>query len=198
MDFINDIYSVSFEGIIKDVHQYRFISSVVGNDITKIVSLSPIKTMPEWFNLGFGNLEKDELGAYFVNDISENNNTDFDKVLATVFSCLMQFLNSNPSAKIIFFGNTEHKHITYKRKISANLDQLQEFFLVQGGFANLNVTIIEREQLIQKKAKQVKRTIRIKGVNTMKINYIDRIEIFNPEKSKDYHFVLISLGDIFS
>jgi len=196
MDFINDIYSVSFEGIIKNVHQYRFISTVDSNDIIKIVSLSPIDGMAEWFNLGFGNLEKNDAGEFFVNDISEKNNIDFDKVLATVFSCLMQFLNNNPYSRIIFFGNTEHKHITYKRKISANLEQLQEFFLVQGGYANFNVTIIEKEQEILKKNKLFKRTIRIKDTNSMNINYIESIEIFNIQKSKDYHFVLISLGDI--
>jgi len=196
MDFINDIYSVSFEGIIKNVHQYRFISTVDSNDIIKIVSLSPIDGMAEWFNLGFGNLEKNDAGEFFVNDISEKNNIDFDKVLATVFSCLMQFLNNNPYSRIIFFGNTEHKHITYKRKISANLEQLQEFFLVQGGYANFNVTIIEKEQEILKKNKLFKRTIRIKDTYSMNINYIESIEIFNIQKSKDYHFVLISLGDI--
>jgi hypothetical protein len=182
MDFINDIYSISFEGIIKNVHQYRFISSVASNDITKIVSLSPINDMQEWFNLGFGNLEKNDAGEIVVNDTSENNNPDFDKVLATVFSCLMQFLNNNPTSRIIFFGNTEHKHITYKRKISANLEQLQEFFLVQGGYANFDVTIIEKEQEIQKRNKVIKRIIRIKDTNTMKINKIESFEIFNPQK----------------
>lgn len=194
MDFINDIYAISFEGIIDGVYQYRFISSVNGNDITKIVSLSP--QSPLWYNLSFGNLEMDAHGEPVVSDTSLNNNNDFDKVLATVFACLMQFLNSNPDAQIVFFGNTEHKHTLYKRKIAANLTELQEYFLVKGGFADFKVATIETLYTVQKNGKTITRKIHIKDHTSLKINSLKGMEIFNRQRTKEYHFVLIGLTDV--
>lgn len=199
MDFLQDIYIYSFEGIIDNVYQYRFISSISENEVTKIVSLSPLSADGKWFNLAFGNLELDSTtGEPFVNDESENNNNDFDKVLATVFTCLLNFLNSRPDAKIVFFGNTEHKQLIYKRKISANISSLQDYFIVQGGFADYDVDwkIVEKE--VQKKSRIVKRMIKIKDHNSLNFRNITQLEVFNPQKSRDYHFVLIALNDVLS
>lgn len=196
MNFLNDIYVYAFEGIKDNIYQYRFVSSVNGNDITKIVSLSPLSTDGKWFNLSFGNLEQNEAGMPFVNDESENNNTDFDKVLATVFSCLLHFLNSRLDAKIIFFGNTEHKQLIYKRKISANIDELSDLFMVQGGYADYDVEWNTVEKEIQKATRIVKRMVRTKDHNSLKFNKITHLEIFNPQKSREYHFVLIALNDV--
>jgi hypothetical protein len=197
MDFLQDIYVYSFEGIIDNVYQYRFISTKVENEVTKIVSLSPLSADGKWYNLAFGNLEIDKTtGEPFVNDESENNNNDFDKVLATVFTCLLNFLNARPDAKIVFFGNTEHKQLMYKRKISAHISSLQEYFIVQGGFADYDVEwkIIEKE--VQKKSRSVKRTVRVKDHNSLNFRNITSLEIYNPHKSRDYHFVLIALNDV--
>lgn len=133
MKFLKSRYAYAFEGVKDSIYRYRFISSVNGNDIIKIISLSP--NIDPWFNLAFGNLEYSSNGIPFVNDVSETNNNDFDKVLATVFSCLIHFLMLKPDARIVFFGNTEHKHVVYKRKIAANLTELQSLFIVQGGYA---------------------------------------------------------------
>ena len=195
MDFINNFYPYQFEGIKNGVYSYRFISSVNGRDIIKVVFLSPIRSKPDWFNLGFGNLEENN-GDISVNDLSTENNNDFDKVLASVFACAMHFLNSNPDARVFFFGNTEHKHFIYKRKISANLEALQEIFLVYGGNAEYDVEINEISQEIIKNGKTISRVIKIKDHRTLKIKEIVSLELFNIQKSRLYDFIVISLSPI--
>ena len=56
MDFLENIYLYSFEGIRDSVYEYRFISEG-GENITKVVTLRPIKNQDGFYNLGFGNLE---------------------------------------------------------------------------------------------------------------------------------------------
>jgi hypothetical protein len=196
MDFIEDVYPWQFEGMTDGVHSYRFISSVQAKDITKVVSQRPIESKPYLYNLGFGNLEEKEDGTKFVNDSSEKNNNDFDKVLASVFSCLVHFLNSIQDARVIFFGNTEHKHIMYKRKISANLEVLQEIFFIHGGYADFDLKIKFEQQEMMRNGKKIIRTIKVKDTNTLKIRKIIGLENFNPQKSKEYDFVLISLSAV--
>lgn len=195
MNFLKDVYPYSFEGIKDDIYLYRFISSVDGNDIIKIVSLSSPRG-DDWYNLGFGNLEEDENGDPCVNDQSENNNKDFDKVLASVFSCLVHFLKERPGAKIFFFGNAVHKHTMYKRKIAANINELQELFIVQGGYADFDVDILDVVKDVVRKGKLSKRVVKIKDANTLIIKNINEIEPFNPQKSKEYDFMLIALNAV--
>lgn len=199
MNFLDDVYPSTFEGIFNDTYEYRFISSVNGNDITKIVTISPLEHEQFgedlWWNLAFGNLEEDENGVPFVNDSSETNNNDFDKVLGTVFACSLMFLQRKPQARICFFGNTEHKHLLYKRKISAKLPQLTEYFNVIGGKAEYNVEFVEKEQNIKRKGSVVTRKVRVKDSNSFSFSRLTHLEKYNVSSTKDYDFVTLNLKE---
>ena len=56
MDFLDKAYNYNFEGITNEVYQFRFISMGI-QEITKIVSISPIDKNLNWYSVGFGNLE---------------------------------------------------------------------------------------------------------------------------------------------
>jgi hypothetical protein len=118
--------------------------------ITKIVTLKPAIVHLKIYNLGFGNLESDGRNI-IVNDSSISNNNDHEKVLNTVFSCMLHFLKLELEAQVIFFGNTEHKHLYYKRRISANIEKLQEKFNVLGCTADYRIETVETEYIQQRK-----------------------------------------------
>jgi hypothetical protein len=192
MQFLSNIYSYNFEGLKNGVYEYRFISE--GNkSITKIVSLRPTLENQNVFNLGFGNLESDGTSR-IVNDASTENNNDHEKVLNTVFSCMLHFFNQCPTAKVIFFGNTEHKHQYYKRRISANLNDLQEDFYVLGYSIEYSIDTSEIEyQHIRKNGTVITRKIKSKNISTLVIKKVKNIEIYQIANSKSYDFMLFCL-----
>ncbi|WP_163397792.1 DUF6934 family protein [Flavobacterium fluviatile] len=192
MDFLDKAYSYNFEGIRNEVYQFRFISTGL-QEITKIVSISPINKNLNWYSVGFGNLEKNE-NTISVNDLAEINNNDYDEVLATVFMCILHFFISNPDYTILFFGNTLHKHRLYKQKISSNLIILNQYLEISGGITEEQVTIIEKSQTITRKGKQHQRIIREKDLTALSNSIeIKRIEKYNAAKTADYQFVLFKL-----
>lgn len=194
MDFLEQAYSLNFEGIGDDgVYKYRFISPGA-EDITKVISISPIAEMDNWYNLGFGNLENID-GTLVVNDTAEKNNNDYDNVLATVFMSALYFFQARPEAVIAFFGNTVHKHRMYKQKISIHLKSLKENLNISGGFLNNDINIIKKEQVVTRNGRQRKRTVKEKDIDSIiddgiRIKCIEEYEMRN---SKNYQFVLISL-----
>lgn len=194
MEFLKQAYSLNFEGIGDDgVYKYRFISTGE-EDITKVISISPISDTGNWYNLGFGNLENIG-GELVVNDTAEKNNNDYDKVLATVFMAALYFFQAKPKAVIAFFGNTVHKHRIYKQKISINLKSLKENLSISGGFLNNTINIIERKQIVIRNGRERIRIIKEKDINSIiaKGIKINNIEEYKVKNSKDYQFVLIGL-----
>lgn len=192
MDFLEKAYSYNFEGITNEVYQFRFIS--VGlQEITKIVSISPINKNLNWYSVGFGNLENHE-NRITVNDLSEINNNDYDEVLATVFMCILHFFISNPDHTILFFGNTLHKHRLYKQKISSNIFVLTQYLDISGGKIQEEIKIIEKKHTITRKGKEHQRTIREKDLTSLSNGIeIKSIERYNNTKTADYQFVLFKL-----
>ncbi|WP_031453239.1 DUF6934 family protein [Flavobacterium chungangense] len=192
MDFLNKAYSYNFEGITNEVYQFRFISIGI-QEITKIVSISPINKNLNWYSVGFGNLENYEDGIT-VNDLAEINNNDYDEVLATVFMCILHFFISNPDHTILFFGNTLHKHRLYKQKISSNIIILKQYLEISGGKTEEQIKLIEKKQTITRKGKEHERTIREKDLTSLsKSVEIKSIEKYNAAKTSDYQFVLFKL-----
>lgn len=192
MDFLEKAYSYSFEGITNEVYQFRFISTGV-QEITKIVSISPINKTLNWYSIGFGNLENNG-NTVTVNDLSASNNNDYDEVLATVFMCILHFFISNPDYTILFFGNTLHKHRLYKQKISSNLDALRQYMEISGGKIKEEITIIEKKQTILRKGKERERIVRQKDLTSLtKGIELKSIEKYNKDKTADYQFVLFKL-----
>lgn len=193
MKFFEDAYKINFEGISSDFYTFRFIS-VGENDITKIVSFSPIDKKDNWYNLGFGNLEKNEQGEWIVNDVAEKNNTDFSKVLSTVFNCIIYFLHLRPETSVLFFGNTTHKNELYKRKISSKHKILAEYLKILGGRVKNHIPLIEKEQVVVKRTKSITRTVYYKDIDSI-IGDIETefIHPFDPKEYQNYQFVLIEV-----
>lgn len=192
MDFLDKAYSYNFEGITNEVYQFRFISMGI-QEITKIVSISPVDKKLNWYSVGFGNLENHE-NTITVNDLAEINNNDYDEVLATVFICILHFFISNPDHTILFFGNTLHKHRLYKQKISSNITILKQYLEISGGKMVEQIKIIEKKQTITRKGKEHERTIREKDLSSLSNSVeIQSIEKYNTNKTSDYQFVLFKL-----
>jgi hypothetical protein len=192
LDFLDKAYSYNFEGITNEVYQFRFISVGI-QEITKIVSISPIDKNLNWYSVGFGNLENHE-NTITVNDLAEINNNDYDEVLATVFMCILHFFISNPDHTILFFGNTLHKHRLYKQKISSNIIILKQYLEISGGKIEEEIKVIEKRQTITRKGKQHERTIREKDLTSFGNSIeIKSIEKYNKTKTADYQFVLFKL-----
>jgi len=195
MEFLRGAYPLSFEGIQEGVYKYRFISEG-DEDIVKVISISPISFKENWYNLGFGNLENNE-GEVFVNDTSERNNNDFDRVLATVFMATLNLFSLRPNATVLFFGNTEHKHRIYKQKISANITALKEELKISGGVTNVKADIIETKQKITRNGRVRERVIKSKDLDSIPMNIqVEKIEDYKVSNSKAYQFVLIELKKI--
>lgn len=193
MEFLDDSYSYNFEGITKHgVYEYRFVS--IGNkEITKVVGFSPLAIGQNIFNLGFGNLEYMD-GAYQINDHPKNNNADFEKVLSTVFRCVLHFLRINPTGTVLFFGNAEHKHILYLRKIAVHLNELELLFNVFGGCIDKDIKQIEQKQSTSNNKGDRERTIRMKDISYEVFNSkVSLLEKFDKGKSREYHFVALRL-----
>ncbi|MFB9109397.1 DUF6934 family protein [Flavobacterium gyeonganense] len=192
MDFLEKAYSYNFEGITNDVYQFRFISAGI-QEITKIVSISPVNKKLNWYSVGFGNLENHE-DAITVNDLAEINNNDYDEVLATVFMCILHFFISNPDHTILFFGNTLHKHRLYKQKISSNINLLKQYLEISGGKTEEQIKLIEKKQTITRKGREHLRTIREKDLASLSNSIeIKSIEKYDTSKTSDYQFVLLKL-----
>jgi len=179
--FLKESYPFRFIGCHSNTYIYQFVSTGKKN-VVKIVTISPVKYFDFGYNLGFGNLEYDKDNNVIINDRSVDNNKDWEKVLNTVFICIIDFLLKEPKAIIGFYGNTYHKQILYKRKITAFLPDLIKYFDVFGGFAtySLEKTEIKTNDsnvLVYKEPDDV---------------HITNIEVFTPQKSKDYDFILIN------
>lgn len=186
MEFLKDTYNYSFNGIVEGVYFYSFISEGEYS-IVKQISFSPIDNL-QTYNLGFGNVEINLKGERVINDKSDINNNDFNKVIATVFDCLVHFLGENNGAHVLLFGNSRYKHLLYLRKISANINELQKLFKIYGGTLKNDIPLIP-------KLKNNDRVVQDKDVDPRIFDYavIDEIEYFNPKESKNYQFVLISM-----
>jgi len=192
LKFLEKAYSYRFEGVKNEVYQFRFISEGA-QQITKIVTIAPVGTNIDWYNVGFGNLEN-EGDEIIVNDFSEVNNQDYDEVLATVFGCILHFLYFNPDSVILFFGNTLHKHRLYKQKISFNIESLEQYLDISGGKIEEKIVVIEKEQTVVRKGKEHKRMIREKDITSLSNGVtVSTIEKYNKDKTSDYQFVLFKL-----
>ncbi len=131
MDFLSDVYLYNFEGIRNNAYEYRFISKGE-KDITKVVTVRPLTNRPSVYNIGFGNLEIGPDGKETVNDLSTDNNLDHKMVLNTAFACMLHFLKQEPKSQVVLFGNTDYKHLYYKKRIAAYLEQLEKGLRVIG------------------------------------------------------------------
>jgi len=89
--------------------RYIFVSTGE-NEINKVVEFSPMG-VDHCFNLCFGDLPPDST----IDDTTISNNADIGRVLITVISISINFLETNHWARIFFMGRTDVHTVLYKR-----------------------------------------------------------------------------------
>lgn len=109
--------------------EYRFHSDGPKGTIEKCVRLTQVSLNPNVYNLAFGDLDP-TTGR--INDISVPDNKDRDKILSTIAACVITFCERYPGAMVVAKGSTQARTRLYQMRISANLDEIQQHFLVYG------------------------------------------------------------------
>jgi hypothetical protein len=110
-----------------DYHMYLFFSEGPRGKITKGVIYSQIRG--NLYNLAFGNWDE---RVQYLDDSSRSNNSDRDKILATVASTAVDFTGQFPQAQIFIEGSTTARTRLYQMGISNNLLEINENFKIQG------------------------------------------------------------------
>jgi hypothetical protein len=123
-----DIYHIN---VNKKNGSYEFLSEEPKGTIKKVVFFQKIET--NLYNLAFGDWNEIEQS---VNDGARTNNNDFNKVLATVASAVMDFMQTHPKATLFAKGNTQSRTQLYQMGISRNLLQIRRSYYVGGYFKN--------------------------------------------------------------
>jgi hypothetical protein len=100
--------------------------------IKKIVLFTPIDDTYKIFNLALCDLsENDEL-----QDDTTSNNDDVEKIMATVIAIVQEFFATYPNKKVFFEGNTASRTRLYQIAINRVIDELSEWFLIEGIYQN--------------------------------------------------------------
>ena len=122
-------------------HTYLFISEGPKGKIIKAVKLSKVRQKrftSSIYNLGFGDWN-DSIGE--IDDMSRSNNSDILKILDTVFTIAIRFLEEKSGRVIGFQGSIDSKsilsgknqrNIAYRRMIEQNWDLIKDNYLVFG------------------------------------------------------------------
>ena len=111
-----------------DFLDFEFISIGPKGAITKVVRYREIN-VKGIYNLGFG--DKEPVSGY-LNDLSVTNNSDSQKVLATVARTLYLFTDHYPDAIVIASGSTTVRTRLYRMGITNNLTAVEQDFSVLG------------------------------------------------------------------
>ena len=131
-----DLFKANESGkytVVSDFHPYvyEFLSYCPKGTIRKVVYYQEIRE--NLFNLSFGDWDEDNERN---NDNIRSNNLDRNKVLATVASTVIDFINNHPRAIILVKGSTNARTRLYQVEISANLIEITMLFNIYGFFIN--------------------------------------------------------------
>ena len=110
---------------------YEFLSEGPNGTIKKVVFYQQIGD--NLFNLAFGDWNEDEKK---INDRIKSNNSDRDKVLATVASTVVDFVKYHPAAVILAQGSTTSRTRLYQIGILINRKEINRLFDVEGFYSN--------------------------------------------------------------
>lgn len=110
-----------------DYHRYFFFSEGPRGKIAKGVIYSQIGY--NLYNLSFGDWNE---RVQYLDDSSRSNNSDRDKVLATVASTALDFIGKYPEAQIFVEGSTTARTRLYQMGINNNLMEINKIVKVQG------------------------------------------------------------------
>lgn len=108
---------------------YFYFDSVSNRrTIKKIVGYTPMTTLLNGYNLGFGDLYDDGT----VDDISVSNNDDMEKVIATVVRTMFHFFDTYPHKFVFVEGSTPERTQLYRIIINKELKEVQDLFEIYG------------------------------------------------------------------
>lgn len=92
---------------------FEFISKGPKGAIRKLIHFQPTY-QEEVYNLAFGD-RKPETGE--LDDLAISNNSDTEKILATVVAALYAFFDKHPNASVYAAGSTEARTRLYRMGI---------------------------------------------------------------------------------
>ncbi|MEM8894806.1 MAG: hypothetical protein AAGC88_09525 [Bacteroidota bacterium] len=107
---------------------FEFISEGPKGRIPKIVQYFPTN-YKELYHLGFG--DKNQVTGE-IDDTVVSNNSDSEKVLATVIATLYAFTDQHRGALVYATGSTDARTRLYRMGISKYLKEAQEDFEIYG------------------------------------------------------------------
>jgi hypothetical protein len=112
---------------IEDDNIFSFLSIGKNGIILKMVEIAEIQEGV--YNLGFGDYN---FTTESVDDKANSNNGDIEKVLATIFGIMIDFLNKNPNKTIFFAGSTPFRTQLYQRIVNTYFDEFSSILEIQG------------------------------------------------------------------
>jgi hypothetical protein len=124
----------------KNFKHYYFYSEGPNGRIKKTVIYSVLWDDPLVYNLAFGD---EDLKTGMISDTAKSNNQDRDKVLATVASTVIDFMNTYGNVPIYAQGSTPSRTRLYQLSIAHLLDEITEGFTIRG-FRNNNWELFQR------------------------------------------------------
>lgn len=107
---------------------FEFISEGPKGLIPKLVQFSPTN-IKGIYNLAFGDKDS-ETGE--IDDLVISNNSDSEKILATVVATVYAFTDKYPDAWIYAAGSTKARTRLYRMGISKYLDEVEQDFEILG------------------------------------------------------------------
>jgi hypothetical protein len=96
--------------------------------IRKIIAYSPFPDNPNLFNLALGDL----LANGEVSDMSVSNNSDMEKVIATVIQTMFHFFKKHPDCLIYIIGSTAERTRLYRIIIAREITEANKYFQIYG------------------------------------------------------------------
>jgi hypothetical protein len=111
-------------------YYYEFFSDGPNGNIKKVVEFYKLENYEEdVYNLAFGDWdEKDRQ----IDDLAISNNSDREKVLATVAATVLEFMKDHPQAIILARGSTKSRTRLYQMGITKMWHEISLLFEIQG------------------------------------------------------------------
>ena len=106
----------------RDTKRFVFYSFGIKR-IEKVLEFAPLG-IPNWVNLGFGDLHPDGT----IDDKANSNNGDIIKVLSTVIEILKHFTLQYPNRIIHFRGSTGERDRLYRRILNTYYSNFRKEF----------------------------------------------------------------------
>lgn len=114
----------------KDYKSYEFFSEGPNGRIKKVIVFSkPANRQENIFNLAFGDWNEKQKK---LNDRVISNNNDREKILATVASSVLEFIEHYPDAIVYAEGSTPSRTRLYQMGISAYFFEITQWLEVYG------------------------------------------------------------------